>query len=209
MAATARISIALPVELKREMDAVPNVARPNWSALVRPRNEAEIVKLKRERGDQTAAIARLRASKLEQDRENMIQGWKDGSEWAEERAEYLALKRLEKSVRNLPNLWDRPWQRLREANDPQSNYSDERLCRHLFEDPLCECLDYPSYLTAFIEGALAAWVAIADDVEADDPEATDYLPQLGPYVASESNVTTDFEAMAAALAEQVTAAIGR
>jgi len=209
MAATARISIALPVELKREMDAVPNVVRPNWSALVRPRIEAEIVKLKSERGDQAAAIARLRASKLEQDRENQIQGWKDGREWAEERAEYLALKRLEKSVRNRPSLWERPWQRLREANDPQSNYSDERLCKHLFEDPLCECLDHPSYLTAFIEGALTAWMAIADYVEADDPGATDYLPQLGPYLASERNMATDFETMAAALAERVTVALGR
>jgi hypothetical protein len=62
---------------------------------------------------------------------------------------------------------------------------------------------------AFIEGALEAWVAIADDVEADDPAATDYLPQLGPYMASERNMTADFEAMPAALAEQVTAAIGR
>jgi len=68
---------------------------------------------------------------------------------------------------------------------------------------------HPSYLTAFIEGALAAWVAIADDAEADDPAATDYLPQLGPYAASERDLATDFELAAAALAEQVTAAIGR
>ena len=77
----------------------------------------------------------------------------------------------------------------------------------LLEAPLCECLDHPSYLTAFIEGALAAWVAIADDAEADDPAATDYLPQLGLYAASARDVATDFE-LAAALAEQVTAAIG-
>ena len=75
----------------------------------------------------------------------------------------------------------------------------------LFEDPLCERLDHPSYLTACIEGTLAARVAIADDVEAADAVATDYLPQLGPYVAGERNVATDFELAAAALAEQVTA----
>jgi hypothetical protein len=177
------MSIALPVELKRQMDAVPNVIRPNWSALLRPRIEAEIVKLKRERSDQTAAIGRLRALRLQQERENLIQGWADGRNWAENRGDYRVLRRLERSVRRSGNLRERPWECLRAVVDRAGEYTDEFLCEHLFKDPDCDSLDFPTYVTAFIEGALESWREMASEVEAENA-TKDYL--LAPDQHTES-----------------------
>jgi hypothetical protein len=92
MAASGRIDIAVPPELKSRMDAASasNVIRPNWSAVFRVCIEAELANLERQRGDQTAAIARLRTSRLENEQYELIEGRAHGRVWAEQRVAYVA-----------------------------------------------------------------------------------------------------------------------
>lgn len=166
MAATARISIALPLDLKSRMNAASasNIIRPNWSALLRPRIEAELANLERQRGDQAAAIARLRASRLENEQYDLIDGTAHGRAWAEQRADYRALKRLARGAHQYKNAWDHPWEWLCKALDPQGRFTDEELGAHLFADECSDRLEYGTYLRAFIEGAIEAWKELAPHV---------------------------------------------
>ena len=203
--AAARVNISVPVELKDRMAAASESNVINWSDAARWGIESRLASLERVRSDQTAAITRLRASKLQAEQQDAMKGRADGRDWAVRFADYRALRRLQASVRRSQDL---SWDCLRKAVDPYDEHSDDEVSAHLFfGDKNSDYPGYPTYVRAFIEGALTAWMAIADDVEADEPGATDYLPQLGPYVPSARN--PDFEAMAADLAERVTAAIGR
>jgi 3-mercaptopyruvate sulfurtransferase SseA len=148
MAASHRISLALDAELKSRMDAVSasNVIRPNWSALFRARVETELANLEQQRGDQTAAIARLRASKLENEQHDLIDGRAHGRPWAGQRADYRALKRLVKGGHQYKNAWDYPWEWLCKAVDPYDLATDEELCAHLFGDQFSDRREYETYL---------------------------------------------------------------
>jgi hypothetical protein len=197
MAATARISIALPPDLKNRMDAASasNVIRPNWSALFRARIEAELANLEQQRGDQTAAIARLRASRLENEQYDLVDGKAHGRAWAEQRADYRALKRLAKGVSQYKNAQDHPWEWLCHAVDPQGLVTDAELGAHLFNDGCSDRLEYKTYLGAFVEGAIETWKELAPYVESEEKPATkDYLPKLGSCVAlaaTEVRATTE------------------
>jgi hypothetical protein len=142
----------LPVELRNRVDAVSNEIRPNWSALLSPRIEAELANLERQRDGQSAAIARLRASRPESERHDLIDGAAHGRKWAEQRAEYRALKRLAKGPSQYKNAWDHPWERLCRAVDRQGLATDEELCSHFFADDCSDRLEYETYLRGFIEG---------------------------------------------------------
>lgn len=177
------------------MDAASasNVIRPNWSALFQARVEAELANLERQRGDQTAAIARLRGSRLENEQYDLIEGRAHGRVWAEQRAEYRALKRLAKGAHQYKNAWDHPWEWLCKAVDPQGLFTDKELGAHLFADECSDRLEYETYLQSFIEGAIEAWTELAPHVEADDPATKDtknYLPDLGPCVAPAATGTS-------------------
>jgi hypothetical protein len=188
MAATARVNIAVPPDLKERMDAVAasNVIRPNWSAIFRERAEAELAKL--ERGYEAAAIARLRTSRLESEQFDLKDGKAHGRAWAEQTAEYRALKRLTKGAGQYQNVWDYPWDWLCKAVDPRDLFTDQEVCIHLFGDQFSDRREYQTYLKAFIEGAIEKWKELAPHVEANDDSTKtakkDYLPELGPCVAS-------------------------
>jgi hypothetical protein len=191
MAATARVNIAVPPALKERMGAVTasNVIRPNWSAIFRERAEAELAKL--ERGDEAAAIARLRASRLESEQFDLKDGKAHGRAWAEQTAEYCAFKRLTKGAAQYQNLWDYPWDCLCKAVDPRDLFTDGELSIHLFGDQFSDRREYETYLKAFIEGAIERWRQLAPHVEAhNDTAQEDYLPELGPCVASTATGTS-------------------
>jgi len=84
------------------MDAVSRSHDVNSSAMVHPLFETEVTALERRRSDRTAAIKRLRASKAEAERQQLIQGRIDGREWVDDAANYEALKRAGGKRQPLP-----------------------------------------------------------------------------------------------------------
>ena len=103
------------------MNAVTRSNGVNWSAVVHPLFEAQVMVLERSCGERTAAIRRLRESKMQAQRQQLIQGRIDGREWVENVAEYEALKRLKKASGCYQSAWDRPWEQLRCAVDRSAN----------------------------------------------------------------------------------------
>jgi hypothetical protein len=75
--------------------------------------------LERNPGERSAAIQRLRESKMQAERQQLIQGRVDGREWVENVAEYEALKRLKKT----PSAIRVPWIDHGSSSDAQSTRS--------------------------------------------------------------------------------------
>jgi hypothetical protein len=160
------MSIALPVELKGRMKAVEKCNVINWSKACQQQIESELAFLEGQSADQTATIERLRASKLESERQDAIDGKAAGREWARNKAHYSFLKRLQRSVDR--HFYDRPWDRLRMVLDPQGESSDDALCEHLLGDgydDLDDIPNSPTFLNAFIVGAIEAWQKLAPKIE--------------------------------------------
>jgi hypothetical protein len=145
------------------MDAVSRSDTVNWSAEVHSLFEAKVAVLERGRGDQRAAVRRLRESKIQAERHQLIQGRIDGREWVENRAEYEALKRLKKNSAAYQNAWDRPWEQLRCAVDPFGEYTDEPLSAHFYGEDDDD--HHPYYLSAFLEAALETWDELEPEVD--------------------------------------------
>jgi hypothetical protein len=157
------VNLSVEPELKDRMDAVKRFNAVNWSEVVHPLLEAEVVMFERSRGDQSAAIRRLPESKTRAERQQLIQGRIDGREWVENRAEYEVLKRLKKNSAAYQNAWDRPWEQLRCAVDPFGEYA------HFFGDGDDD--HHPYYLSAFLGGALETWDELEPEVELVDEQA--------------------------------------
>jgi hypothetical protein len=170
----------------------------NWSAFARHGFETALAGLERVRSDQSDTIVRLRASKVQCEQQDLIEGMMAGRAWAEERADYRLLRRLQKSVERWPDVSDQPWERLRKLVDPSEKFTEESVLQFFFDDEYSDYPEYPSYVASFIEGALDLWRTISRAVEADDPNAADYLPQLGAYEPVARHTAADFEAVAAA-----------
>jgi hypothetical protein len=151
------------------MDAVSRSHDVNWSAMAHPLFEAEVTALERSRSDRTAAIKRLRASKAEAERQQLIQGRIDGREWVENRAEYEVLKRLKKNSGSYQSAWDRPWEQLRCAVDPLGQFTDNQVSAHFFGEGDDD--HHPYYLSAFLAGALETWDEFKPEVESADEHA--------------------------------------
>jgi hypothetical protein len=79
--AARRVNLSVEPELKDRMDAVKRSNAVNWSAVVHPLLEAQVAMLERSRGDQTAAVQRLLALKLQAERQQLISGRIDGRDW--------------------------------------------------------------------------------------------------------------------------------
>ena len=98
-------------------------------------------------------------------------------------------ERLQPTVRLFPassrfcskGIQHRTRGRIRKAVDPYGEHADEEVCALLFfGDPQSDRAEYPSYLTSFIDGVVAAWEEKTHDVEVIKPTATDYLLSLVP-----------------------------
>jgi hypothetical protein len=170
------------------MDAVSRSDTVNWSAEVHSLFEAKVAVLERGRGDQRAAVRRLRESKIQAERHQLIQGRIDGREWVENRAEYEALKRLKKNSAACQNAWDRPWEQLQCAVDPFGEYTDA----HFFGEGDEE--HHPDYLSAFLASALETWDELEPEVDsahlsADGPYTTDQGDAVAPVAPIEAPET--------------------
>jgi hypothetical protein len=168
MAATARISIALPVELKDRMKAAEKSNVINWSKACRQGIESELAIRKRQRADASAAAARLRESIAESEQHDFVDGTELGHKWAYERAPGYVLRRLKKSVSLNKDVWDRPWERLRKVMAADVT-ADGRLRSDLFGDRYDELDDSPTFIAGFLQGALEAWQELAPKVEGAHP----------------------------------------
>jgi hypothetical protein len=170
MAATARISIALPVELKDRMKAAEKSNIINWSKACRQGIESELAIRKRQCADATAAAARMRDSIAESEQHDFVDGTELGHKWAYERAPGYVLRRLQKSVSLYRDVWDRPWERLRMVMAADVA-ADGRLRSDLFGDRYDELDDSPSFIAGFLQGALEAWQELAPKVEGAHPRS--------------------------------------
>jgi hypothetical protein len=146
-----------------------------------PLFEAKVTVLERGRGHQSAAIQRLRASKLQAERHQLINDRIDGREWLEDNAsDYEALKTLEENSSRYQSHWDRPWQQMRYAVDPLGQYTDEQVSAHFFGEGNGDRLNRPHYLGAFLQGVLETWDELKAEVEAVSLPA----PSRGEVVAA-------------------------
>jgi hypothetical protein len=165
--AAARINLSVTPDLKNRMNAVARSNGVNWSAVVHPLFEAEVVMLERGHSDQSAVVRRLLALKLEAERQQLISGRIDGRDWVEnDVVDYEALERLNRNASRYRNSWDRPWEQLRCAVDPTGQFTEEEVSAHFFGEDEDDCWrDRPYYLSAFLEGALQTFDELRPKVE--------------------------------------------
>ena len=160
----ARVSIYVPDDLKKQMDAVGDVI--NWSDVARPTFLMALATHQHKgKHTMTTAIERLRASKAKSDKEDEITGKADGRSWAENDAEYNDLRRvaeidLENALRinafNGLSMLDT----LYNALDEGRNLSAEDFKEEVFGDRNADITD--AYAWAFIEGAQEFYNEVAD-----------------------------------------------
>jgi hypothetical protein len=171
------------------MDAVSRSHAVNWSAEVHPLFEAKVAVLERSPGERTAVIRRLRESKMQVERQRLIQGRIDAREWVESRAEYEALKRLKKNSGGYQSAWDRPWEQLRCAVDPFGQFTDDQVSAHFFGEGVDD--HHPYYLSAFLASALETWDELEPEVETAYLSAADQANAVAPVVPAEAPKTPE------------------
>jgi hypothetical protein len=165
--AAARVNLSVSPDLKGGMDAVSRSHAVNWSAMVHPVFEAEVTVLERSRGDRSDAVQRLRASRAQAERQQLINGRNGGREWVENDADYEALKRLKKNTPTYQSAWDRPWEQLRCAVDPLAEFTDDHASAHFFGEGNEDYRERPYYVSAFLAGALETWGELEREVECE------------------------------------------
>ena len=156
----ARMSIYVPDSLKRRMDPLSD--RVNWSGIAQAAFETELRLYPEWKEDQmTTVIERLRASKQKLSKNDLQWGIGAGQSWAENKAEYIELKRVaglndpddddEFEFDDLPRLLD---------PEGEMSYHDfwESILGH-------DARDWSSaFQVGFIRGAKSVWSKIEDQV---------------------------------------------
>jgi hypothetical protein len=157
----ARITLYVPDDLKTRMDAAGDAI--NWSEVARPVLTAAVAAFEHRKGqNMTTAIERLRASRLETEQTDKVQGKSDGRAWAENDAEYQWLKRLH--LRANEQTEEEPMTALAMAIDPTGTTAFSEISEICFS----EVSDLPSdeYLDGFINGAVEFFKEVRSRVEA-------------------------------------------
>jgi Bacterial RNA polymerase, alpha chain C terminal domain len=145
----ARISLYIPDELRARMDAAGTEI--NWSEVARPSLTAAVAAVEHRKGqNMSTAIDRLRASKRQFDQQEKTSGYNAGRSWAENKAEYKELVRLQRERKDRPE--ETPEDAFNRAVDPSSAR---------------EITTWPSdrYGSAFVEGALKFFSEVRPEVE--------------------------------------------
>jgi hypothetical protein len=139
----ARLSIYVTEELKARMDEVGD--NVNWSEVVRPAIQTAVATYEhRKSPNMNTAIERLRASKLEAQQADTIDGKTDGRKWAESDASYTDLCRISEIMEG------RDFESLKHAIDPQGNLDINEIFAYTWGESFEPSKDY---IAAFIEGA--------------------------------------------------------
>ncbi|MBF2099050.1 MAG: hypothetical protein IGQ88_11840 [Gloeomargaritaceae cyanobacterium C42_A2020_066] len=161
-----RITVYVPDELKRRMDALGNEA-PVWSHVAVAAFEAKVAEINQKRLEaarelnMTTVLDRLKVSREKNMSSKKTRGYKDGYRWAATRAEVPVLE----AVENLPEDFF-----LYDTAINTYNYA-ESLCMKVFEDEDCGRPDVGlllgieddklardrDYMEGFVDGAIALW----------------------------------------------------
>src|SRR5262249_24908827 len=143
----------------------------NWSEVARPSLAAAVADFEHRKGKNVStAIERLRASKRRSDQQEKPVGYKDGRSWAENKAEYSELVRLQRRREDQPD------------ESPQEAFTqsvDTRSARDVNTWPSSQYGTWPSsqYGRGFIEGALKFFSEVRAQVESDVPTEAE-IPEL-------------------------------
>jgi hypothetical protein len=176
----ARTTISVPPELKEQMEAVE--ISVNWSALACRAFEDKLAEIAahKEKKDMNDIVARLRASKRQSEDEHYKEGFEAGREWAGDTAEAEDLQRLERwasETRQRYPGWDRLFT-IGDGTDTPVSYlvvkaawSEEDIDGYSYENFWEQALgdntlakDDPSFVKGFVEGALALWDEVKDQL---------------------------------------------
>lgn len=174
-----RTTISLPDGLKERMDATTE--NINWSAEAAKCFErllGELAARKQEK-DMNDVIARLKATRFQEEDEDRKAGFIAGQQWAENSASYAELKRAAEfdfSEFDLEANWNAPWNGLDwiafticnvdpDQHDDPDDASEVFWAQVLGVDNgsarrAAEKLE-ESFLEGFFEGAESVWVAVA------------------------------------------------
>ena len=151
----ARVSIYVPDEMKSRMDEHETAV--NWSSVAQVAFDEEIKKRSWKKGaDMDTVVERLRASKLEFEKEQAEGGYDEGVQWAKEHASYPQLMKLAEMDHD--DGFEQYEGELAQALDSALEYESPDS---IF-DSYIERGSYPSdeYAKAFIQGALEVWKAV-------------------------------------------------
>jgi hypothetical protein len=158
----ARISLYIPDDLRTRMNAAGDEI--NWSEVARPSLTAAVAAFEHEKGQNVStAIERLRTSKQRFDQQEKISGYNDGKSWAENKAEYHELVRLQRQRKDHPEA--APDDALKHAFDPSNAH---------------KITTWPSaqYGRAFIEGAMKFFSEVRAEVEFGELAKLAFNPAL-------------------------------
>jgi hypothetical protein len=177
----ARTTISVPPALKEQMETVETSV--NWSALACRAFEDKLAEIAahKEKKDMNDIVTRLRASKRQAEDAQYKAGAEAGREWAGDTAEADELQRLERWSAETRQHWG--WDKLfTEGNgsdspvaelvvstvwpDADGNYGYSSV-QDLWEQALGDntsAKDDPSFVKGFVEGALALWDEVKDQL---------------------------------------------
>jgi hypothetical protein len=175
----AKMTIYVPDDLKGRMDEAEGV---NWSPLACRAFEAKLAEIITQQGAKNVkdVITRLKASKAKTTDEARLRGQKVGKEWASSTAEAIQLERLEKwtelkfgtarswneylLARGLKNDPFGPDHRLAETIAGEDLDQDDGVWFWVRIDGDSSERYSPPYLVGFVEGALAVWAEVNDQL---------------------------------------------
>jgi hypothetical protein len=159
----ARVSIYVPDELKTRMDAAGDL---NWSAAAQRAFEFEInsQRWKMETDVIEKTAARLRASKLEEEGQLKNEGREAGREWAQDDADYRALKTVaEYEWTDDPDLYGFTLCTLILDEEGPSHLEVKEFWETLLGDPRGREPD-AAWVDGFIDGAKEVWDEVAEKI---------------------------------------------
>ena len=176
----AKMTIYVPDDLKRRMDEVEGV---NWSPLACRAFESKLAEIISQRGakNMSDVVSRLKASKAKTTDEAMLRGQQAGKAWASDLAEAVELLRLEDWSTSDHGGWS--WQdHFLSSDDSNSAFGhDHQLAEFISGEDLDrsdgnrfwvvalgdgsrEDRNSGSFLVGFVEGALAVWDEVKDQL---------------------------------------------
>jgi hypothetical protein len=167
-----RMTITVPFELRARIEAVDQDI--NWSAVAARAFQDKLAEIaaKKVRKEMSDVIQRLRASKRRAEDEESQQGYEDGRQWAEDRAEAEQLERLDDLVRG--SDWDRffdgdsayswgdhlVW--VMDADEHGGRYRTKEFWETVAGDNDYKLSSNEAYIRGFADGALSVWDAVKD-----------------------------------------------
>jgi len=177
MSKSYRTTITIPASLKARMDEIGEEV--NWSAVAARAFEQKLAEIITMRGvkDMNDVVARLKASRARNDDGAMKRGRQAGESWARHRAEYEELERLDVWTSSTDGWVDEltpdefggssPYHFLvktirgEDCSDPEVH---EFWNSATGQEPRSGDLDRPSFFEGFVDGALAVWEQVKDQV---------------------------------------------